>query len=77
MIYVIPTHECLKLRWGAFDLPLSENVDFIQGINTVCGAGNPSTRNGLAIHVYLCNTSMKNSAFYNADGDFLIGSYMN
>lgn len=60
------------LRWKAFDLPPIENVNFIQGINTICGAGSPSTRNGIAIHVYLCNASMNNSSFYNADGDFLI-----
>jgi homogentisate 1,2-dioxygenase len=27
----------------------------------------------LAIHFYSCNKSMKNRAFYNSDGDFLIG----
>ena len=30
-------------------------------------------KNGMGIHLYSCNTSMdKNSAFYSADGDFLI-----
>ena len=41
-------------------------------MRTVAGAGDPRTRHGAAIHVYVCNTSMKDCAFYNADGDFLI-----
>jgi homogentisate 1,2-dioxygenase len=51
----------------------SEVVDFVDGLHTLGGAGNPRTRSGIAIHVYLCNTSMKDKCFYNADGDFLIG----
>ncbi|XP_063984388.1 homogentisate 1,2-dioxygenase isoform X2 [Diachasmimorpha longicaudata] len=62
------------LRWRAFDAPTRQGspVDFIEGLHTICGAGDASVRNGVAIHVYLCNASMKDSAFYNADGDFLI-----
>ncbi|EDW76012.1 uncharacterized protein Dwil_GK14896 [Drosophila willistoni] len=63
-----------QLRWKPFDLPTERKkpVDFVQGLHTVCGAGDPRVRHGLAIHVYLCNVSMENSAFYNSDGDFLI-----
>ncbi|XP_044758265.1 homogentisate 1,2-dioxygenase [Coccinella septempunctata] len=60
-----------QLRWNPFDLP-SETRDFVQGIYTICGTGDPKLRLGLAIHIYSCNTSMKNRAFYNSDGDFLI-----
>ncbi|CAH1400771.1 unnamed protein product [Nezara viridula] len=60
-----------QIRWRPFPLP-STNVDFVEGIYTVCGAGDPRLRVGLAIHIYLANTSMKNKAFYNSDGDFLI-----
>ncbi|CAD6242751.1 GSCOCG00009559001-RA-CDS [Cotesia congregata] len=62
------------LRWNVFDLPTRQDppIDFIEGLHTICGAGDSSVRNGIAIHVYLCNASMKNSAVYNADGDFLI-----
>lgn len=59
-------------RWLPFDIPVSEPVDFVAGLHTVCGAGDPRSRHGLAIHMYLCNTSMTNSAFYSSDGDFLI-----
>lgn len=63
-----------QMRWMPFDIPdSSKSVNFVEGLNTLCGAGDPKTRHGIAIHVYLCNQSMKNSAFYNSDGDFLIG----
>jgi homogentisate 1,2-dioxygenase len=32
-------------------------------------------KEGCAIHIYCANKSMENKAFYNSDGDFLIGSY--
>ncbi|CAD0202689.1 unnamed protein product [Chrysodeixis includens] len=60
-------------RWLPFDLPpASQSVDFVSGLHTVCGAGDPRSRNGLAIHVYLCNASMDKKAFYSSDGDLLI-----
>jgi homogentisate 1,2-dioxygenase len=63
-----------QLRWDPFDLPKDdEQVDFVTGLRTVSGAGDAATRNGLAVHVYHANKSMKQKAFYNADGDFLIG----
>ena len=49
-------------------------TDFVDGLRTVCGAGSPTTRNGLSVHVYTCNTSMENKCMQNADGDFLIGN---
>lgn len=62
-----------QLRWKPFDLPSSgTSVDFIKGLQTVCGAGDTRSRHGIAIHVYSCNTSMVDRAFYNSDGDFLI-----
>ncbi|KAL1494654.1 hypothetical protein ABEB36_010222 [Hypothenemus hampei] len=63
----------MQMRWKPFDLPSgAKKINFIEGLKTVCGAGDPKTKNGLAIHVYSCNASMENTAFYNADGDFLI-----
>ncbi|XP_055386481.1 homogentisate 1,2-dioxygenase [Condylostylus longicornis] len=62
-----------QMRWKPFDMPKeTEKYDFTQGLHTICGAGNPRDRHGLAIHVYTCNVSMIDSAFYNSDGDFLI-----
>jgi len=62
-----------QLRWNPFDLPHEDSiVDFIAGLHTLCGAGDPKVRNGIAIYIYLCNSSMKDRCFHNADGDFLI-----
>lgn len=61
-----------QMRWNPFDIPTNGKVDFVEGLHTICGAGDPKTRNGIAIHVYLCNASMQDRAFYNSDGDFLI-----
>ncbi|XP_047475566.1 LOW QUALITY PROTEIN: homogentisate 1,2-dioxygenase-like [Penaeus chinensis] len=60
-----------QLRWNPFDIP-AEPTDFVEGLRTVCGAGNPTVRHGCIIHVYACNKSMGDSAFQNSDGDFLI-----
>lgn len=62
-----------QLRWNPFDIPdVSKKVDFVEGVATVCGAGSPVSRNGLAIHIYACNASMENKSFNNSDGDLLI-----
>lgn len=62
-----------QMRWKPFDLPKNgEKVNFVQGLHTICGAGDPRARNGISIHIYLCNESMTDTAFYNSDGDFLI-----
>ncbi|GBP96227.1 Homogentisate 1,2-dioxygenase, partial [Eumeta japonica] len=64
-------------RWRPFDVPPADKfVDFVDGLHTVCGAGDPRTRHGIAIHVYLCNTSMDKKALYNSDGDFLIDKHL-
>lgn len=63
-----------QLRWKPFNIPKSseKKVDFVSGLHTVCGAGDSKSRNGIAIHMYSCNTSMTDKCFQNADGDFLI-----
>jgi len=61
-------------RWKPFDVPGKDDVpvDWVHGLNTLAGAGDPRTRHGMAIHIYACNVGMKDSCIYNADGDFLI-----
>ncbi|KAG5333484.1 hypothetical protein C0989_005692, partial [Termitomyces sp. Mn162] len=62
-----------RLAWYPFDIPKDTiSVDFVDGLKTLAGNGDPTFREGLAIHMYLANTSMKNKAFCNNDGDFLI-----
>lgn len=50
----------------------AQQVNWIEGLKTVAGAGDPKMRNGVAIHIYTCNASMEKMAIYNSDGDFLI-----
>jgi homogentisate 1,2-dioxygenase len=68
-VHVSPT----QLAWHPFDLPpASTKVDFIDGLKTLAGNGDPTLREGLAIHMYLANASMEKRAFVNSDGDMLI-----
>jgi homogentisate 1,2-dioxygenase len=50
----------------------TESIDFVQGIKTIGGHGDPTNKEGLAVHQYAANASMGNTAFINNDGDFLI-----
>lgn len=63
-----------QLRWKPIPYPAEDKkVDFIHGIFTYCGVGSTEQKSGMGIHLYSCNTSMpSDSAFYSADGDFLI-----
>jgi homogentisate 1,2-dioxygenase len=55
-----------QIAWKPFHLPPdSEKVDFIDGLKTVAGTGDPMRKEGLAIHMYLANTSMDKRAFIN------------
>lgn len=67
-VHVSPT----QLAWAPFDIEDGEDHDFPSGLKTVAGSGDPTLREGLAVHVYTCNKSMEKRAFVNSDGDFLI-----
>jgi len=60
-----------QLRWKPTPIP-TEPTDFVAGLSTVCYHGCPMAKSGLAIHQYSCNADMVDTAFANADGDFLI-----
>ncbi|KAL3472357.1 Homogentisate 1,2-dioxygenase [Aspergillus californicus] len=61
------------MGWDAFNLPSpSQSVDFSQGWKTIGGHGDPAQKEGVAVHMYMANTSMANKAFCNNDGDLLI-----
>lgn len=47
-------------------------IDFVDGLHTLGGSGDPNLKEGIALYVYMINTTMKNRAFCNTDGDFLI-----
>ncbi|RDB26239.1 Homogentisate 1,2-dioxygenase [Hypsizygus marmoreus] len=62
-----------QLAWHPFDLPSpNETIDFVDGLKTIAGNGDPTLREGLAIHMYLASASMGKKAFCNNDGDMLI-----
>lgn len=62
-----------QLRWDPIDIP-KKATDFIDGLITIAGNGDTHSWSGLGVHLYACNTSMKDTKkyFYNADGELLI-----
>ncbi|XP_056410320.1 homogentisate 1,2-dioxygenase isoform X2 [Hyla sarda] len=60
-----------QMRWKPFVIG-DMKTDFVDGLYTLCGAGDAKSRNGIAIHVYTCNVSMVDRCLYNSDGDLLI-----
>lgn len=61
-----------QLRWSPFDFPHSHHVDFLSGLQLVCGSGESTSKSGLNIYIYTATASMIKKAFNNSDGDFLI-----
>jgi homogentisate 1,2-dioxygenase len=60
-----------QLRWDPMPLP-SDPADFVDGLITIGGSGDPATGSGIGIHIYAANRSMADRFFYDADGDLLI-----
>ncbi|KAI0787799.1 homogentisate 1,2-dioxygenase [Fomes fomentarius] len=66
-------HFCpTQLAWYPLDIPSNDKVDFVSGLKTLAGNGDPTLREGLAAHIFVANESMGKRAFCNSDGDFLI-----
>lgn len=59
-----------QLRWLPHQIESSST--FVTGLRTLAGAGDATLKTGLAVHIYSADTSMKDSAFCNSDGDFLV-----
>ena len=63
------------MRWGATPSP-KEGTNFIQGVHTMLGSGDPTSKAGIAVYVYAfdqdMNTNEHKMHMYNSDGDFLI-----
>jgi homogentisate 1,2-dioxygenase len=60
-----------QLRWRPLPIP-SQSTDFVAGIVTIGGNGDPGQQTGSAMHLYAANASMTDRFFYNADGELLI-----
>jgi homogentisate 1,2-dioxygenase len=59
-----------RLRWDPFPVP-AKATDFIDGLATLAGAGDPASQAGLAVHLYRANRSMRERYFYCADGELM------
>ena len=59
-----------RLRWNPFPLP-TKPTDFIDGLATLAGSGDPASQTGIAAHIYRANRSMTDRYFSNADGELL------
>jgi homogentisate 1,2-dioxygenase len=60
-----------QLRWDPLPIP-EETTDFVEGIVTYGGNGDPALQTGVAVHLYAANASMQNRFFANADGEMLV-----
>ena len=60
-----------QLRWDPLPIPETP-TDFVDGLVTMAGNGDPAAQTGVAIHIYAANASMQRRFFYNADGELLI-----
>jgi homogentisate 1,2-dioxygenase len=60
-----------QLRWDPLPMP-DKPTDFVEGLVTIAGNGDPHAQSGSSIHMYVANRSMEGRYFYNADAEMLI-----
>jgi len=60
-----------QMRWNPLPMP-AEKTDFIEGMVTLGGNGDPGMQDGMGVHLYAANASMHDRFFYDADGEMLI-----
>lgn len=60
-----------QLRWRPLPIP-DQPADFVAGLVTMAGNGDPAMHSGVALHVYAANRDMDDRYFFNADGEMLI-----
>jgi homogentisate 1,2-dioxygenase len=60
-----------QLRWSPPPIPQAP-TDFLDGLFTMAGNGDPAALSGCAIHLYAANRSMRDRFFFNADAEMLI-----
>ncbi len=56
-----------QLRWDPLPVP-KEETDFVDGIVTMGGNGDPAIQMGVAIHLYAANASMEDRFFTQPTG---------
>ena len=60
-----------KLRWDPLPAP-TRPTDFVDGLVTMAGCGDPAQQAGCGVHLYAANRSMEGRFFCDADGELLI-----
>ena len=54
----------LSYTWGPLDVPdAAMPTTFLAGLKTMGGHGDPTNKEGIAIHMYAANASMGHEAF--------------
>ena len=62
-----------RTRWSPMPIPAAPSrVDFLDGMATLGGAGDPTSGAGYLVHMYAANADMTDRAFSSADGDLLL-----
>jgi len=59
------------MRWSPVAIPTA-STDFVDGLRSIAVNGDADAQTGIAVHVYVANRSMTDSAFVNADGEMLL-----
>jgi len=60
-----------RLRWDPLPMP-SKPTDFLDGLATIAGSGDPAAHAGVGVHVYRANRPMTDRYFFNCDGELMI-----
>jgi homogentisate 1,2-dioxygenase len=60
-----------RLRWSPAPAA-GGSIDFVDGLATYGGNGDPGCNVGMAVHEFAANRSMTNRVFFDADGELLI-----
>jgi homogentisate 1,2-dioxygenase len=60
-----------RLRWDPLPPPAAP-TDFLDGLATLAGSGEPAAQAGIAVHGYCANRSMTERFFVDSDGELMI-----
>lgn len=60
-----------RMRWDPAPIP-DAPTDFVDGLETIGATGDVLQRAGIGIHWYVCNRSMRQRYFADADGELLL-----
>src|SRR5712691_5176729 len=60
-----------RLRWDPLPMP-DAPTDFLDGLITLAGNGEPAAQAGVAVHIYRANRSMSERYFVDSDGELML-----